>query len=171
MARTHSLALGIASLFLAPVAALAQVESVEILTSGVSCGVCAVVSEVQFRRMEGIERVAISLPKESITLYYKPGAGFSLPAIQSVLEPLKVQILRIRMTARGNVEDGPEDRKTLIAGRNRFLLRLPREAGNISPKEQLFLEGLLIGSGETMEYRVATITRREDGGKGHETRQ
>jgi len=166
MCRAESLTFKIAAvLALAPVSGLAQVEKVEILTSGISCGVCAAVSEVQFRRMEGIGKVTINLSKETITLHYKPDAGFSAQALQRVLEPLNVQILRIRIAAQGRVEDGPEGKKSLVAGRNRFVVQLPPGARTIAPKEHLLVEGLLIGTGETMECKVATVTIREDGGK------
>jgi copper chaperone CopZ len=154
-----------AALTLAQVPGLAQVEKVEILTSGISCGVCAAVSEVQFRRMEGIDKVTINLPKEAITLHYKADAGFSAQALQRVLDPLNVQILRLRIAARGRIEDGPAGKKSLVAGRNRFVVWLPAGAGMIDPKEHVFVEGLLIGRGETMECKVATVTIREDGEK------
>ena len=43
------------------------------LTTGISCGACAGLSEIYFRRMPGIARITISLSKESITLFYKLG--------------------------------------------------------------------------------------------------
>ena len=154
-----------AALTFAQASGLAQIETAEILTSGVSCGVCAAVSEVQFRRMEGVGKVTISLPKESITLYYKPYAGFSVQAVQRVLDPLNVRILRIRITARGRLEDGPEGKKFLVVGRNRLLVRLPPGAGEISPGEHVVVEGLLIQSGETMECKVAKVAISAKGEK------
>jgi copper chaperone CopZ len=152
------------------VAGFAQVEKVEILTSGISCGVCAAVSEVQFRRMEGIGNVTISLAKETITLHYKPDARFSVKEIEGVLEPLKVHILRMRMDARGFLEAGRDGKMLLVAGRNRIPVRLREGTGVIEAGTQLLLQGLIMGRGETMEYRVGQIRIAEKGSNGYETR-
>ena len=58
---------------LASLPLLAQVDSVEMRTTGISCGVCAMVSEFQFRRMAGVDKVTISLAREAIVIFYKPG--------------------------------------------------------------------------------------------------
>ncbi len=151
-------------------AGLAQVDMVEILTSGISCGVCAAVSEVQFRRMEGIGNVTISLAKETITLHYKPDARFSVKDIEGVLEPLKVHVLRMRMEARGHLEAGRDGKMVLVAGRNRIPVRLREGTGVMEPGTQLLLQGLIMGSGETVEYKVGQIRIAEKGSNGHETR-
>jgi len=155
-----------AALAFAQVAGLAQVETVEILTSGISCGVCAAVSEFQFRRMEGISKVTISLPKESITLKYQANTWFSLQSIQAVLEPLHVQVLRIRVEARGRIEIGSEGKKFLVAGRNRFPVRLPAGTAMIDPGAQLLVDGVLLGSGEC---KVVKISITEKGGNRYGT--
>ncbi|MCC7187047.1 MAG: heavy-metal-associated domain-containing protein [Acidobacteria bacterium] len=152
------------------VAGFAQVDKVEILTSGISCGVCAAVSEVRFRRMEGVGKVTISLPKETITLEYRPDARFSVAALEGVLEPLNVYILRIRMEARGRFETGPDGKMVLVAGKNRIPARLREGAGTIQQGMQLFVQGLVTGRGETMEYKVGQIRIAEKGSNGHETR-
>lgn len=152
------------------VAGLAQVDNVEILTSGISCGVCAVVSEVRFRRMEGIGKVDISSAKETITLHYKPDARFSAKEIEEVLRPLGVHVLRMRMEARGRLETGGDGKMLLVAGRNRIPVRLGAGAGTIEPGAQLLVEGLILGSGETVECKVGRIRNAEKGGKRNETR-
>src|SRR5918911_190646 len=88
-------------------AAGAQVGKVAIQTTGISCGVCAAISEVQFRRMPGVDKVAISLSTETITLFYNSDASFDPRQIRRILQPLEVGVVRFQLSARGKVlEDG-----------------------------------------------------------------
>jgi copper chaperone CopZ len=151
----------VAVLLAAGLGASAQVEKVEILTSGVSCGVCAAVSEFHFRRMPGISKVAISLSNESITLTYKPDAEFSTQAIRQVLDPLKVDILRLRIEARGRVEDSKQGTSFFVAGRFKAALRL--KAGMSAPPSgtPLSVEGILNEGVSPAELRVIKISPLE----------
>src|ERR1700679_3423571 len=81
----------------------AQVEKVAMRTTGISCGFCAGLSELSFRRVPGVDKVAISLPKEAIMLSYKPGAAFDPTGIRKILEPLKVGVVEFQISARGRV--------------------------------------------------------------------
>src|SRR5579863_3575430 len=84
-------------LFLASLPASAQVEKVAMRTTGISCGVCAGLSEVYFRRMPGIDAVKISLSKEAIMLTYKPGATFDPKAIRDLLRPMDVGVVQFQI--------------------------------------------------------------------------
>lgn len=92
------------SLFSA-LSAWAQVEKATMRTTGISCGVCAAVSEFKFRRMPGVDNVTISLASESITLAYKPDAAFSPGEIRQTLEPLDVHVVVFHVTARGRIQE------------------------------------------------------------------
>ena len=46
--------------------AFAQVEKAAMKTTGISCGMCAAVSEVYLRQLPGIDKIKISLSQESI---------------------------------------------------------------------------------------------------------
>lgn len=108
--------------------ALAQVEKVTIPTTGISCGVCAVVSEIQFRRIAGVEAVKISLSTETVVLSYEPGATFAGLPIRQVLQPLGVGVLRFEVSALGRIEQQGEKRY-FVAGKNRFAV-VPPASGN-----------------------------------------
>ena len=84
--------------------AAAQVEKVAIRTTGISCGACAAISEIQFRRVPDIEKVAISLSTETITLFYKSGASLDTRQIRRVLQQLEVGIVHVQITAVGRVQ-------------------------------------------------------------------
>jgi hypothetical protein len=100
----------------------AQVEKTTMRTTGISCGVCAAVSEFKFRRMPGVDHVTISLPDESITISYKPGAAFSPQLLRQTLEPLSVRILEFRITARGRLQK-QTPKPLFVAGKDTFALQ------------------------------------------------
>jgi hypothetical protein len=71
-----------ALLLIVGAAAPAQVEKIAMRTTGISCGICAGLSEIYFRRLPGVDQVKISLTTEAIMLTYKPGAPFDPEAIR-----------------------------------------------------------------------------------------
>src|SRR3974390_1321355 len=109
-------------LFLAAAAPLwTQVERVAMRATGISCGVCAVVSEFHFRRMPGVDQVHISRAQEAIMLTYKPGAVFSPRAIRDLLRPLDVGVVQFQINARGQVRE-QGGKSFFVAGKDKFLL-------------------------------------------------
>src|SRR5215470_3920168 len=93
-----------------------QVEKVAMRTTGISCGVCAAVSELNFRRLGGVEKVDISLAKEAIMLTYKPGAAFDPRGIREVLRPLEVGVVQFQISARGRVQE-QGGKRLFVAGK------------------------------------------------------
>ncbi len=134
--------------------AWAQVEKVAMRTTEISCGVCAAVSEISFRRMPGVDEVAISKSKESIVLSYKPGARFQPAEIRKVLEPLKVGIAEFQVSARGRVQD-QAGKRFFMANKDRFLL-VPSAAN--APKIPLdtpvVIQGVLNDKLNPMELKI-----------------
>jgi copper chaperone CopZ len=101
--------------------AVAQVEKVAMRTTGISCGVCAAVSELNFKRIPGVDKVKISLSQEAIMITYKPGAAFSTQQILDVLKPLDVGVTQLQIGARGRIQQESAQR-FFIAGKDRFLI-------------------------------------------------
>lgn len=137
----------------------AQVQKAYIRTSGISCGVCAAVSEVGFRRLPDVEHVSISLAKEAILVSYSRNGNFSLRAIHDILDPQKVGIIEIQITAEGRVleEHGKrifvtaKDKFSLAAGGNTPVLPVDRliyiEAALDERRQPLELTVLKFGAG------------------------
>jgi copper chaperone CopZ len=145
-------------LLAAQIAGFGQVAKVEILTSGISCGICAAVSEFQFRRMPAVKSVAISLPNESITISYKSGAAFSPRAIHEVLNPLHVQVLRLRIEASGYMEESKDGKRYLVCGQDRFQLRPSPKSEGIEPGVPLMVDGVVIERRETLELLLMKVS-------------
>src|SRR5262245_43055375 len=120
MSRTIS-ALAVAFLLSSAVSASAQVEQVAIKAGGLACGTCALVSEVNLRKLEGIEGVSISLSQEAVLVSYKPGAPFRPQAILQVFEPLEVTVRQVQISARGSIQE-QGGRRILVAGKDNFVL-------------------------------------------------
>src|SRR5262249_10081602 len=107
-----------------PIVSAAQVEKVVVRTTGISCGACAAISEIQFRRMPGVKDVSISLSTETITISYKPGSSFDPQQIREVLEPLNVRVVQFHITARGRVRMEGEN-WIFVAAVDKFGLAAP----------------------------------------------
>ncbi|HEX5431851.1 MAG TPA: hypothetical protein VFW83_07795 [Bryobacteraceae bacterium] len=133
-----------------PVAA--QVEKVAMRTTGISCGLCAGLSELSFRRMPGVDRVAISLSKEAIMLTYKQGASFDPEGIRKILARLQVGVTQFQISAKGHLEAEGE-RTLFIAGRNKFAIKeLPHTA--IPQGAPILIQGILNDHANPMELRI-----------------
>lgn len=118
-------------------------------TTGISCGMCAGLSEIYFRRMPGVDQVKISLSQEAIMLTYKPGAPFDPAALRKTLESLEVGVTQFQISARGHVvEEGGT--RYFIAGKDKFAL-LP---ASIPMGKSVLIEGILDDRARPMSVRV-----------------
>ena len=145
------------------VPARAQVEQVAVLTSGISCGVCAAVSEVNFRRMPGVDKVTISLAKEAIFLAYKPGVPFDPRGIREVLRPLDVRVVQFQISARGRIQE-ERGKRLLITGKDRFALT--GESGSAPPSGSIALvQGIVNDRIDPMEIKVLGLWPTKHAGK------
>jgi hypothetical protein len=138
--------------FLVACSGSAQVEKVTMRTTGISCGICAAVSEVRFRLMPYVNQVTINLPAESITLTYKPDAEFMPRDLRRVLQPLDVGVVQFTIVARGHVVE--EARKRLfVAGKQVFAL-LPSEMSAAVPTRVVRIEAVVYDHPDPMELKV-----------------
>jgi hypothetical protein len=136
---------------------LAQVEKVAMRTTGISCGVCAGLSEIYFRRLPGVDKVAISLSKEAIMLTYKPGAAFDPQGIRKVLEPLEVGVVQFQIGARGRVQE-QGGKRFFVAGKDKFILAAAANALAIPLDTPIVVEAILNDRLDPMEVKVLNFT-------------
>jgi len=134
-----------------------QVERVSLTTTGISCGVCAAVSELHFRRMPGVESVAISLAKESIVIVYKPTANFSARGIKEVLQPLDVGILLFRISARGHIQE-EGGKMFFIAGNDKFVVPPSGNSQSLLRAATVRIEGVVNDRADPVELKIISIT-------------
>ena len=131
---------------------LAQVEKVAIRTSGISCGVCAGLSELHFKRLPGVDNVRISLSQEAIMLTYKPGATFDPEGIRKFLGSLEVGVVQFQISAQGCVQE-QDGKRFFIAGKDRFIL-VPAGDGPIPGDTPVLIEAILNDRLDPMELRI-----------------
>ena len=140
--------------------AAAQVEKVAMRTTGISCGVCAAVSEVNFKRISGVDKVKISLSQEAIMLTYKPGAAFSPKQIRDVLKPLDVGVTQLQIGARGRIQQ-EHDRRFFIAGKDKFLIDGDSVSSSAPVNVTVRIEAILKDRSEPMEVKILTWTQAQ----------
>jgi hypothetical protein len=143
-------------LLIASVPASAQVEKVAMRTTGISCGICAGLSEIYFRRMPGVDGVKISLSKEAIMLTYKPGATFDPAAIRDLLRPMEVGVVQFQIGARGQalLQGG---KRMFVAGKQAFLLLDAIDSPDLPLNKPVQVEGILSDGKSPMELKVLSV--------------
>ncbi len=138
--------------------AMAQVEMAAMRTVGIECGVCAAVSEINLRRIEGVDKVTISRSNESVMIAYSLGAVFQPEKIREVLAPLFVTIEVFQVRARGHVQE-QDGKLFFVAGNVRFVLA-PAAAGapEVPSGTPVVIEAVLNDQLNPMELSVLTFT-------------
>lgn len=122
-------------------------------TTGISCGYCAALSELSFRRVPGVDKVSISLSKEAIMLTYKPGATFDPAGIRKILEGWKVGVVQFQISARGRVEE-KEGKKFFKASKYEFALTATPNSVDLPLNTPVIIEGILNDRSNPMELKV-----------------
>jgi copper chaperone CopZ len=131
----------------------AQIEKLAMRTTGISCGICAGLSEIYFRRLPGVDKVKISLRNEAILLTYKPGATVDPEAIRKVLEPLKVGVVQFQVSLRGEIRK-TGGRQILQAGKDRFVVRDAIDSPVLPLNTPLHIEAILFDRVTPREVKV-----------------
>jgi hypothetical protein len=153
MKRQKEILLSCALMLALAMSAMAQVEKAEMRTKGISCGVCALVSEVHLRRISGVDKVAISKSAESVVVSFKPGAAFQPAEIRKAIEGLSVAIAQFEVSVRGRVQD-QGGKRFFLAGKDRFVLASAANAPKVPSGSPVVIEAILNDKLNPMELRV-----------------
>jgi len=133
----------------------AQVEKVAMRTTGISCGVCAAVSEVYLRQLGGVDKIKISLSQEAIMVSYKTGAAFRPKDIRDALKKTDVGVTEFQISARGQVRQ-QSGKRIFTAGKDVFLL-VPSAGPAVPADTTVVIEGILNDQTNPMELKVLTV--------------
>jgi len=134
----------------------AQVEKAAMKTTGISCGMCAAVSEVYLRQLPGIDKIRISLSQEAIMVSYKPGAAFQPKQLHEALKKTDVGIVQLQIGARGRIE-GQGEKRFFAAGNDRFAVVSTPNGAEIPVNTPLAIEGILNDQAQPMELKILTF--------------
>jgi hypothetical protein len=77
--------------------------------------------EIALRRLDGVNKIHISIRDQRFEITYKPGATFQPEDIREAVARAEVDVLRFRINARGRVHEEGGNR-IFIAGKDNFLL-------------------------------------------------
>ena len=136
--------------------AFAQVEKVAMKTTGISCGVCAAVSEINFRRLASVDKVTISRSSEAIMVSYKPGSAFHPQEFRDLLKPLEVGIAQFQISAKGRLQE-QGGKRFFLAGKDKFLLVTAANAPPVPSDAPVLIEGIVNDHTYPMELKIMTV--------------
>ena len=140
----------------AGIPALAQVDKVAMRTTGISCGTCAVVSEIYLKRLESIDKVTISMANEAVMVSYKPGATFRPSDLRDVLKKTEVGVVQFQISARGRVQE-QGGKRIFVAGKDKFILVASPTSPKIPADSPLSVEGIVNDKPAPMELEILTF--------------
>lgn len=132
----------------------AQVEKVDMSTDGIACGTCAAVAEVYLRRLDGVDKVAISKSREHVVVFYKAAAAFHPKDLREALRKTGVVVKEIQIEARGEVQEEAGS-KVFASGQDKFLL-VP--SPDLRPVGAVSLQAILNDQTTPMELDVISFT-------------
>ena len=106
--------------------------------------------EIALRRLDGVDKISVSISEQRFQVTYKSGASFQPWDIRDAVAEAEVEVVRFRITARGRVhEEG--GKRFFVAGKDKFLLvaspKIPSE-GPVS------IEGIVDDSAEPLQLKV-----------------
>jgi len=133
----------------------AQVEKVAMRTTGISCGMCAAVSEIYLKQLGGVDKIKISLSQEAIMVSYKTGAAFRPKDIRDALKKTDVGVTEFQISARGQVQQ-QQGKRIFTAGKDVFLL-VPSGGPAVPADMPVVVEGILNDQTNPMELKVLTV--------------
>jgi|SRR5919108_2485105 hypothetical protein len=106
--------------------------------------------EVALRRLDGVDKVSISISEQRFQLTYKPGSTFQPWDIRDAVAKAEVEVVQFRISARGRVQ---EERGKLffVAGKEKFLLVASSKIPSAGP---VSVEGAVDDSAEPLQLKV-----------------
>ena len=143
--------------FLMAVPVFSQVEKAALRTTGISCGTCAALSEIYLRRLPQIDKIAISMSKESIMVSYKPGAEFRPQDLREALQKTDVGIVQLQVSARGRIQQ-QGSKQFFFAGKDKFAMVPSANGAHVPLDMSVLIEGILNDKAAPMELKVMTVT-------------
>ena len=71
------------------------------------------------KRLEGVDKVAISMPRQMFAVFYKPDASFDPKDLRAAADKAHVRVIRLHISAQGKVQQ-EEAAQIFVSGNNRF---------------------------------------------------
>ena len=106
--------------------------------------------EIALRRLDGVDKISISISEQRFLVTYKPGASFQPWDIRDAVGKAEVEVVRFRISARGRVHE-EAGKRFFVAGKEKFLLVVSPEIPFEGP---VSIEGTVDDSAEPLRLKV-----------------
>ena len=106
--------------------------------------------EIALRRLDGVDKVTISIQQQALSVTLKPGSSFDPRGIRDAVAQADVSILRFYVEARGRVEQKGDERY-FVAGKDRFLLVA---SPDVPVGEPIWVNALVDDTANPLQVRV-----------------
>ena len=77
--------------------------------------------EVALRRLEGVDKIAISIERRQFAVVFKPGASFRPKELRAAVKQSDVEVKQFHIQAKGQVQT-EGGKQFFAAGKDRFLI-------------------------------------------------
>jgi hypothetical protein len=94
--------------------------------------------ETELRRLDGVDKISISISQQKFEVTFKPGAAFRPAAIRAAVGKAGVKVVRLRINAHGRIQD-EGGKRWFVAGDDKFLLIGAQKF----PENPLSIEGVV----------------------------
>jgi hypothetical protein len=106
--------------------------------------------EIALRRLDGVDKISISISEQRFQLTYKAGASFHPQEIRDAVAQAGVAVVAFRVNALGRVHE-ERSRRIFVAGKDKFLLTA---SPKIAPEQPGSIEGIVDDSAELLQLKV-----------------
>ena len=108
---------------LATLPALAQLDRLvaEAVEGDIDCLPCAVTIEFALNKVEGVDRISVSMSKQMVAITFKEGARFTPDKYREAIAKAEVRVKAFNVTMRGMAEQDGE-KTYFVSGQNRILM-------------------------------------------------
>ena len=106
--------------------------------------------EIALRRLEGVDKISISISEQRFQVTYKSGASFQPWDIREAVAKADVEVVRFRITARGRVHE-EAGKRFFVAGKDKFLLVA---SPKIPSESSISIEGTVDDSAEPLRLQI-----------------
>src|SRR5262244_388339 len=105
--------------------------------------------ETALRRLDGVDKISISVPEQKFQVTFKPGAVFRPAEIRAAVGKAGVKVVQFRIDAKGRIAE-EEGRQIFLAGKQKFLVTGDAKVSNGSA----MIEGSVDDAGAPMQLKV-----------------
>ena len=77
--------------------------------------------ETALRRLDGVDKISISVPEQKFQVTFKPGAVFRPAEIRTAVGKAGVKVVGFHIDAKGRMAD-EEGKRVFLAGKQKFLV-------------------------------------------------